>query len=76
MHAYDNFSAHDHEQLLSFVHLIMIDVQVMMVIVVVGVIPRSCHIFMQLEKYGDIVDSFNNMMANNILAEYSESVVQ
>ena len=71
MHAYDNFSAH--EQLLSFVYLIMIDVQVM---VIVGVIPRSCHIFMQLEKYGDIVDSFNNMMANNIIAEYSEFVVQ
>ena len=66
MHAYDNFSAH--EQLLSFVYLIMIDVQVM---VIVGVIPSSCHVFMQLEKYGDIVDSFNNMMANNILAEYS-----
>ena len=43
---------------------------------ILGVIPRSCHIFMQLEKYGDIVDSFNNMMANNIIAEYSEFVVQ
>ena len=71
MHAYEIFSAH--EQLLSFVYLIMIDVQVM---VIVGVMPRSCHIFMQLEKYGDIVDSFNNMKAISIIAEYSEVVVQ
>ena len=40
-----------------------------------GVIPRSCHIFMQLEKYDDVVDSFNNMMANNIIAEYSNFVL-
>ena len=73
MHAYDNFSAHEHEQLLSFVYLIMIDVQVM---VIVGVIPRSCHIFMQLEKYGGVVHTLNNMKANIITSEHSEFVVQ
>ena len=53
----------------------MIDVQV---VGIVDAIPRSCscHIFMQIEKYGDVVDSFNNMMVNNLIAEYSEFVVQ
>ena len=53
----------------------MIDVQVLGI---VDIIPRSCsrHIFMQIEKYSDVVDLFNNMMANNIIAEYSEFVVQ
>ena len=32
-------------------------------------INMSCHIFMQLEKYGDVVDSLNNMKANNIISE-------
>ena len=70
---YDNFSLH--RQLLSFFYLIMIDVQV---VVIVDVIPRSCscHIFLQIEKYGNVVDSFNNMMVNNLIAEYSEFVVQ
>ena len=73
MHVYDNFSAHG--QFLSFFYLIMIDVQV---VGIVDAIPRSCscHIFMQIEKYGDVVDSFNNMMANNLIAEYSEFLVQ
>ena len=31
---------------------------------------------MQLEKYGDVVDSLHNMKANNIISEYSEFVVQ
>ena len=72
-HVYDNLSVHG--QLLSFFYLIMIDVQVVRI---VDAIPRSCscHIFMQIEKYGDVVDSFNNMMANNLIAEYSESLVQ
>ena len=70
---YDNFSVHG--QLLSLFYLMMIDVQV---VGIVDAIPRSCscHIFMQIEKYGDVVDSFNNMMANNLIAEYSEFLVQ
>ena len=51
----------------------MIDTQV---VVIVSVIPMSCHIFMQLEKYWEVVDSFNNLKIINIIAKYSEFVVQ
>ena len=71
MNVYDNFSAHG--KLLCFSCLIMIDTQV---VVIVSVIPMSCHIFMQLEKYWDVVDSFNNLKIINIIAKYSEFVVQ
>ena len=52
----------------------MIDVHVM--VVIVGILPMSWHIFIQLEKYGEVADSFNNMKANNIIVDYSEFAVQ
>ena len=66
---YDNFSAHS--QLISFFYLILIYVQV---VAIVDAIPRSCSC--HIKKYGDVVDSFNNMMVNNLIAEYSEFLVQ